>query len=170
MQGSMTIKRRTIPRGIIALAATAVIAAAIPSFANAGPLLSGYGGPGQGNQVILGSTLLGGPGGGSSAATGSGSESGEAAAQATRAAGASLASGARRGPAGTSRHASLAGATSAAGLAPRSYPAVETTSGASDTFGLSGADILYIVLAAVALAFTGVLTRIVAGTRTAKGH
>jgi hypothetical protein len=164
----MRTKRRTIPTGSIAFAATVAIAAATPSLATAGPLLSGYGGPGQGNQVILGSTLLGGPGGGSSAAAGTGSESGEAAAQ--RSDGASLASGARRGPAGTRRHASLAGAASATGLAPRSYPAVETTAGASDNLGLSGTHILYIVLAAVALAFTGVLTRMVAGPRTAKGH
>jgi hypothetical protein len=40
----------------------------------------------------------------------------------------------------------------------------------SDTLGLSGADVLYIILAAVALAFTGAFTKILAGTRTAKGH
>jgi hypothetical protein len=44
------------------------------------------------------------------------------------------------------------------------------TSRTSDTLGLSGADVLYIILAAVALAFTGAFTKILAGTRTAKGH
>lgn len=48
-----------------------------PSAALANPLLSGYGGPGAGEQALIGSTLLGGPhggggSGGSSGTTGSG--------------------------------------------------------------------------------------------------
>jgi len=40
----------------------AAIMVATPVAAHASPLLSGYGGPGQGSQLILGSSLLGGPG------------------------------------------------------------------------------------------------------------
>jgi hypothetical protein len=174
MQGSMTTDRRIIRRLGSICAAALAIAAAAPLAAQAGPLLSGYGGPGQGNQAILGSTLLGGSGGGSGGGSASSSGSGaEASANPGTAAG-SQPSGPRvsGGSRSAHRHAAgaLSGTTSAGGLAPRSYPAVESTSGAADTLGLSGADILYISLAAVALAFTGALTKLVARTRTAKGH
>ena len=60
-------------RGGIAVAVIAAIALATPAFAAAGSLLSGYGGPGQGSQQLLGSTLIGGAGsGGGSGASGSG--------------------------------------------------------------------------------------------------
>src|ERR1700744_2162094 len=49
----------------------AVMPAAMPSSAQAGSLLSGYGGPGAGSQEILGSTLIGGGG-----STGSGGSAG----------------------------------------------------------------------------------------------
>src|SRR5438876_10100556 len=75
MQGSMTTHRTPDQIAIRGLAAALALLALAPAAANAGPLLSGYGGPGQGNQAILGSTLLGGPGGGSSGA-GAGSGSG----------------------------------------------------------------------------------------------
>jgi hypothetical protein len=42
-----------------------------PSVASASSLLSGYGGPGQGSQAIIGSTLVNGRGGGSSGGGGS---------------------------------------------------------------------------------------------------
>jgi hypothetical protein len=63
--------RRSI--STLALGSTLAALASVP--APASPLLSGYGGPGQGNQAILGSTLLnrpggGGPGGDSSGGTG----------------------------------------------------------------------------------------------------
>src|SRR2546430_7195651 len=60
MQGSMKTRRRIIETAGCALLAAALLA---PS-ASAGPLLSGYGGPGGGNQAILGSGLLNGPGSG----------------------------------------------------------------------------------------------------------
>ena len=53
----------------------AALVAVMPSCASANSLLSGYGGPGAGNQAILGSTLIGGGGsaggGGSSGSSGS---------------------------------------------------------------------------------------------------
>jgi hypothetical protein len=56
----------------------AVVSIAAPGVARAGSLLSGYGGPGQGNQEILGSALLNGPsgGGGGSGNGGSGGSAG----------------------------------------------------------------------------------------------
>lgn len=74
-----------------ALALAGSLAALAPTAASAtSPLLSGYGGPGAGEQTIVGSTHLGGPSGGGSAgggstgghgagATGGASESGDAA-------------------------------------------------------------------------------------------
>jgi hypothetical protein len=50
---------------------SAVAAVAIPGSAQASSLLSGYGGPGQGNQAVLGSALLKGPKGGSGGSSGS---------------------------------------------------------------------------------------------------
>src|SRR5207253_1711120 len=99
-QGSMTTHRRIITSvGLLMVAA-----ACTPAAAHGNPLLSGYGGPGQGNQAILGATLLNGPGGGGSsgtvaAATSSGHVSGEgtsttgAAPHGSQAAGAPKASG-----------------------------------------------------------------------------
>ena len=47
---------RTILMTLISLT---VMSFATPSSVLAGPLLSGYGGPGEGNQAILGSALIG---------------------------------------------------------------------------------------------------------------
>ncbi|HEY3865227.1 MAG TPA: hypothetical protein VGL54_03980 [Solirubrobacteraceae bacterium] len=58
------------------LSALLLTAVALPSDAFAGPLLSGYGGPGDGNQVILGSTVIGGAGGGGGSAGGSSGSNG----------------------------------------------------------------------------------------------
>jgi hypothetical protein len=186
MQGSMRTQRRTI--GIVAwtLGASLVLAVAAPLAAHAGPLLSGYGGPGQGNQAILGSTLIGGPGGGSGGAGGGGPESGAAAtgsAQATiGTSGAPTGASATRTHAGGSagrggRGAGVSGRTATRAerptvggeLSDRSYRGFENA-GSSSALGLSGADIVYIVLAAAALAFAGLLTRRLAGTKAAKGH
>jgi hypothetical protein len=48
----------------ITIAVLAALTGAAPALARNGTLLSGYGGPGQGNQAVLGSTMLGGNGGG----------------------------------------------------------------------------------------------------------
>jgi hypothetical protein len=58
----MTTHRKTLS----ILASLVVMTTAVPAFASASPLLGGYGGPGEGNQAILGSALIGGAGGGGS--------------------------------------------------------------------------------------------------------
>ncbi|HTA98489.1 MAG TPA: hypothetical protein VK730_12715 [Solirubrobacteraceae bacterium] len=55
----------------LALATALLVLAPTTAFAGS-PLLSGYGGPGAGEQAILGSTLVGGGAGGSSGSGGSG--------------------------------------------------------------------------------------------------
>src|SRR5438309_8805588 len=77
MQGSMTNRGRTIRMAGSTLAVGLASAwAAVPATAHAGPLLSGYGGPGQGNQAILGSALVGGSSGGGGTSGGGGGGSG----------------------------------------------------------------------------------------------
>lgn len=58
---------RKIDRGVLVVVAVVL---ALPAFARANPLLSGYGGPGQGSQALLGSTLTGGHGAGGVASEG----------------------------------------------------------------------------------------------------
>jgi hypothetical protein len=153
-----------------------VLSTAPPANAASGSLLSGYGGPGQGSQAILGSALLNGPSGGS---TGSGSTgSGSSSASSSRAGTGSAATGKRRPSAsGASRRASRRAHSGAAATshgtrsssgAARTYTASDeaATSQAraqgSSTLGLSGTDFLYLLLALAALALTAVLTRLLA--------
>lgn len=161
----------------IALLAVGILGL-IPAAADAGSLLSGYGGPGQGNQAILGSALLNGPsgkggsGGGGSSGGGlvaGGSQTagvgGGGAAGATRSAQASKgAAGRRSGSARSGRH--LNGSTrqaSAGGSQPYigTYgpAASHASAGGSQPLGLSGAEEAYILLALVVLLLTGLLTR-----------
>ena len=151
----------TLPAGLALVAS-----AALPLSAHAGPLLSGYGGPGQGNQAILGSALVGGSSGGGGTSGGGGGGSGSRGAASgvvhsrstTHAGAGALASPQRTGVLAGERGAS-------------SYPAAEPTASRSGTtFGLSGADLAYILLADAALVVTGAFTRRIARTRTAKGH
>ena len=125
-------------------------------------LLSGYGGPGEGNQAIIGSTLIGGngkggTGGGTSGAGQVSASSGsiEASAPTASGSGGTHAKGAshRRKGSGTS-----AGHASGGGV-PAYTPAAATThDGGGSTLGLTGGDLLYIVLALGVLAITAVLT------------
>jgi hypothetical protein len=177
MQGSMRTHRSTIRMVVLSLALALALAA--PLAAQAGPLLSGYGGPGQGNQAILGSTLIGGPGGGSGGPGGgetATSASGGAASAAQPVAGATQTSASRASSGRGGHGVSGAGTATTRSARPvvgelsdRSYPGLESAGGGS-ALGLSAAEIVYIVLAAAALAFTGLLTRRLAGTRAAKGH
>jgi hypothetical protein len=143
----------------------------------AGPLLSGYGGPGQGNQAILGSALLnGGSGGGSSGGrhagngtqvarasngevstgTGAGAPAG---ASAGAAGGAPAAASGARGKHPASPVAGGSSGHAAASADSSSLTASRGGAGGSQTLGLSGADLLYILLAFGVLVFTGLLTR-----------
>ena len=133
--------------------------------ASASSLLSGYGGPGQGNQAILGSALLNGPsnrGGGGS--TGGG---GPAVAQAVTSGGVQerRSQGELRGRAhrSTGRRTSAKGGASRSSTgASRANPsplALTRASGDSPTLGLSGKDVIYIILALGGLLLTAALTR-----------
>jgi hypothetical protein len=160
------------------------ISAAPPATASSGPLLSGYGGPGQGSQAILGSTLLNGPSGGS---PGSGSSSAGGAATAGSGAAAHAGSSGRPRPAsgraarkahGKQSRSSAgvhAGGASAAGggaYSASDEAAISRTHAvSSSTLGLSGTDLLYLLLALCALALTAVLTRgLVRGGRGRSAH
>jgi len=139
----------------------AILAAAIPSSAPANPLLSGYGGPGEGSQATLGSALLGGgAGSGPSGPTGSsltGPPVGQGSTTSTDS------HGRKRAAGGASHPRGEAGETSAGAAGAYPDSSREETSqlalGSPETLGLSGVDLLYILLALGALACTGLLTR-----------
>lgn len=155
--------RKTISIGIL----TGVLSAAAPAVASAGSLLSGYGGPGQGNQAILGAALLDGPPGGGGGSAGGGPAGGNG----PRAGG--LGGAARAGRSGSARgsrpstgrkHAK--GASDAAGSQPSAArselltrPAADAGAAPAQTLGLTGDDLLYMLLVLGALGFTGAVTR-----------
>ncbi|MHB8234939.1 MAG: hypothetical protein ACYDHT_09835 [Solirubrobacteraceae bacterium] len=150
-------------------------AAVLPASAAASPLLSGYGGPGQGNQALLGSTLINGPkGGGSGGAgtsTGTGlAESSESSSEGRQVSGGGSGSSKGGGTGSSSaRHASARrgvattthGKAPTPAAAPSFYPAAERLPADSQggSLGLSGSDVLFIVLAAALLVSLGLLTR-----------
>jgi hypothetical protein len=176
--------RRTIKLTTACLL-TLCLSAALPVAATAGSLLSGYGGPGQGSQEIIGAALVnggshgggsrgGGSGGGSSSAAGpvaaatsdtpTGTTSGAAASLRPRAG----KHAAKANP--TPRVKGEAGSVSAGGS--KAHPAlspsaaVHAAPGGGGTLGLSGANLLYMALVLGALVFTGLLTRrLVGGAR-----
>jgi hypothetical protein len=175
--------RRTTTLTITFLAA---VSAALPAAASAGSLLSGYGGPGQGSQVILGSSLIKGGGGGDgrgngggSSGTGESSASGAGSQQATAATGALGTHTSRpakpRSDHGAGGHAvptggriGVAGATQA--QAPSSpAAAVRAEPEGPTTIGVSRENLLYMLLALAALIVTGLLTRRMARSRTVSG-
>jgi hypothetical protein len=197
------------------LTAIAVAALTSPAGALANSLLSGYGGPGQGSQQILGSTVVG-AGAGSGGSTGGGSSSGGGGSSETGssstfrygepangAGSGSLQSGAKstgaggtsEGKAGERRSSDGAGTKpSSAGAGGRrtsegdghrrsvagssAYPTVaaeqaylaSAASAGSRTGGLSGNDLLYVLLAVAILAVTGVSTKKLAGKGGSAGH
>lgn len=168
---------------------SAVVAAVLAGSAQASSLLSGYGGPGQGNQAVLGSALIKGPkgGGGSSGASsgaGSGSSSSAGVESSTtpsasdtvsgsgsssQSSGGSSAAGSRSGKSsrsgGLSRRSARTGSgqrTSRATASVQSfYPAAERVPAGQQggVLGLSVTDLVYIILAAAALALLAMLTR-----------
>ena len=165
----MTNHRLTIAGVSVALA---LASALLPTAALGSPLLSGYGGPGTGNQALLGSTLLNGPAGGGGSGGGGASEGGAGSpgSEGTLAGGGgerathagSGRTGAARSTGGKSRtHA--AGKTSAGGAGP--HPATLPPASARERGGagqapvLSGANLLYVLLALAALVATGAFTR-----------
>ena len=110
--------------------------------ASAGTLLSGYGGPGQGNQAILGSGLLNTPGGGQGGGSTGAAHGGK---------------GTHGAPSHESAKGSATGGSAEAGA--RSAVVTQTASVSVPTLGLSGADLLYTLLAVAVLVMTAVFTR-----------
>jgi hypothetical protein len=158
--------QRTIP-------AAALVAAALCAFAPAAgassTLLSGYGGPGQGNQAIIGSSLVGGRGGGNGGGSGGGgsatsvpSSSSSIAVPQTQSVRPTTSAPAPRPKRHTAaRHATAvrsAGPAAKAATPKLAVTALSADRGGGKALGLSGADVAYIVLAFAALALTALLT------------
>jgi hypothetical protein len=150
--------------------AAATLAAGLafaPSLASANPLLSGYGGPGQGSQAILGSALLNGPrGGGGAAGSGtSGSLSSSNPTQAVQATGAGSQPGSkppRRARAGKPARRSLPGAATVGGASSKGASAAYRLSRSTDAapvLGLTSGDLVGAILVAGMLILVGVLTK-----------
>src|SRR6185437_8685895 len=158
-------------RSIIAIAALLGLAGASPAAA-AGPLLSGYGGPGQGNQAILGSALLNGPRGGGSSGGSSGGPPAAATASGPAPAGVSESvggsgstspaparSGGRRAHPGASGQGAQQQTTAGASDPAALYAALERRAAhSSGTMGVTGQDLAYILLGLAVLAFAGLFT------------
>jgi hypothetical protein len=149
------------------------LAAVIPAAASASPLLSGYGGPGEGSQVILGSSLLGGGGGGGGSSQNTGAPTGTGGS--SKAGTGNLSTRSRRSLAGGHGKRATGPVGGASPSGSQVYPAsargaASREAGASDTLGLSGENLMYILLALAALIFTGVLTRRMARTTAASRH
>lgn len=163
----MKTHRKIIPIVALALGAQGLAAASAP----ATPLLSGYGGPGQGTQAILGSTLLNGP------SSGAGGSTGSAAATATPAGGLATpggrsggsSSGKGRGSGARGNRSGAAGA-SGAGTHLSLSPLARASAGGSGVLGLSDAAFLVVLLSLAALFFTGLLTRGLAKASWARWH
>jgi hypothetical protein len=157
----MSVRHRTLIGRTLGLALLA-LAVGLPSAASANPLLSGYGGPGQGSQTIIGSSLLNTTGGGSSGASGSASGS-----ELTVATSRQSKSAPSNGAAGHSPKAKGKGGgeapkrsqTPAAGALATGERAQVSSSTSVGTLGLSGGDVLFIVFGMTALALTGLMTR-----------
>jgi hypothetical protein len=173
-------------RTIISIGGIAVaLAVALPAPALAKSLLSGYGAPGEGNQAILGSALLNGPRGGGGSGSGSANPSGSSSAtgaggssnapgEATSGESAPSGSGGSEGGrsetgGGSTRHsARKAGQKAGRHAQPQAparaadfYPVSErvVTGAHSGALGLSGAEVIYMVLVVGVLVFMGVTTR-----------
>jgi hypothetical protein len=159
---------------IIALAVT--LSAFAPASAPASSLLSGYGGPGQGAQAILGSALLNGPsgrgGGGSGGGPAGGSPTGTAPLGAVSTGGRTTGSGAGRHRPATARNGSQTAATATGSGVNGSYPRVgaQASAGGTGPLGLSDSAFLFALLALTALLFTGLLTRGLTKASGTRGH
>jgi hypothetical protein len=140
--------------------------ALMPAVSGANPLLSGYGGPGQGDQAILGATLLNSPGGGGGSRSSGGGEASSSALTVPAGTNSSTTrtTARRTGTARSDRAKDAvptAGSPTTTAQGGGSTPVVAPSAGSvsGGTLGLSGADIVYLVLALAALALTGVFTR-----------
>ena len=147
--------------------------------ASSSTLLSGYGGPGEGNQAIIGSTLIGGGGSGSSGGSGSAAGKSSAPAPIALTTGTSSSPGKGSSHSGTKRHSSgsrtnkgakHAGPSPVAPAARSLQAQSATASGGTGTLGLTGDDALYIVIGLCALVLIAALTARLAGRPGAAGE
>ena len=154
-------------RRLITTAALLVLVAcsAVPACAWGGSLLSGYGGPGQGNQAILGAALVNGPRGGGGGG-GNGSAISAASALSSSPAGRSVAShkpsapGAKQSAgSGPGQGPGAGGSTGSAGAESLKFRSLGSETAGSPALGISKTDLLYILLGIGGLALTGTLTR-----------
>lgn len=156
----MNVSSKTICRVVMLSVSLGALAASGQAAAN--PLLSGYGGPGQGTQVILGGTLLNTPGGGSGAqaAAPAGSELTVPAAS-SRAARPSAA--VKPGRHRTTGRPSATRVSKPAPAGPAHAPAIGlvrvSSSGSGAALGLSGGQLLGVLFVFAALMITFALTR-----------
>jgi hypothetical protein len=169
---------RSVNRTVLVLVAAGVLFD--PAAASAGSLLSGYGGPGDGSQAILGSALVAEPptGGGGAGATPLGSTAAEASLEAPAGAAVTAPSGARSLPSASRRtqHA-RAGRSSgkprvgdAASSSRRTAATSPARSAQAAPLGFSPADLLELAIALAALALTAALTvRATRGSRSGDG-
>jgi len=165
--GSIATDRKLSP--IVAI--FAVLALTTVPAAQASPLLSGYGSPGQGSQVLLGSALLNGPSGGAGPAGGAGGGGGApTSAQAGGAASPSGGSASASAPAGRSGgRRPTAGARDTAGGVAGVYARSQRGVG-RPPLGVSREDLAYMIAALAVLALTGWLTaRLQASRRRGAG-
>ena len=147
-----------------ALALAGALFASVPAVASpVGPLLSGYGAPGAGEQAIIGSALLNGPRGG----TGSGGSPSSGGSSGTSGGGSSEAlstggSSASAGAAGRGRHVSRAGRGGGPqGASPGAYlysSSPRSSSVDSPVLGFSGGDLMLLAGIIATLTLVGTLT------------
>lgn len=149
-----------------ALLALALLGALAPAASASSTLLSGYGGPGQGNQAILGSTLIGGSGGGSGSSGGGAPSPQSVSIEASPAPGTGVPptrvppTRAGGNGSGTASHQGKAPRSTGAvsGRAEGPLPALTATSASAPALGLSGSDVAYVVAVLVVLALTALVT------------
>jgi hypothetical protein len=162
-------------RNILIAAITACVAAgaAIAPAAIANPLLSGYGGPGQGDQAILGAALVNGPkgGGGSSSGTPTSLAAPSAVTTLTKVGVGRRSRSRTKGATGNRRPGDASkngsGAYTAPTVAGAAPPATASSGG---VLGLSITDLLYVSLALGGLAAVAALTRGLAGASNRDGE
>jgi hypothetical protein len=166
----------------LTIASLMTLSAALPGAASAGPLLSGYGGPGEGSQAILGGGLVNGGGGGPPSGGGRPSiaaSSGEPATARTGsvpintsrgASGSGIGKRVVKGGRGAGKRPAVQGGSVSAGASAPLGVAARHVSEGSGTLGLSGEAILLLFLALGALIFTGLMTRRLARPDAASRH
>ena len=164
-QGSMRSRRIITP----IIACLVAVSAALPAAASAGSLLSGYGGPGQGSQAILGSALLNGPAG---RGAGGGARPGLGATAAALTCGGAAAPASRRSAhTWRNRHrGSSAGGQGPGGVSQRVPGSVARSRAASDDAGTLRQGPPLHALGARRADLHGLLTRRLARTTAAGRH